>query len=167
MNFRDTLVTCQSCGKQFVFTVEAQRSMADRDQEIRIPGMCDACTQRIKFGGKLHGRIKWFSMEKGYGFIIADSGSDIFVHRNSILQDEDGFMDSLPENCRQRAWDLLRDRAGDIDAFVPVSRFYGRQMGERLGLDKEKIHVVHTGIEPDRYPARQAPPDPPAIAPRR
>ena len=81
----------------------------------------------------------------------------------SILQDEEGFLDSLPDNCRERAWDLLRDRARDIDAFVPVSRFYGQQMGKRLGLDDGKIHVVHTGIEPDRYPARGASPETPAI----
>jgi len=81
----------------------------------------------------------------------------------SVLQDEDGFLDSLPDSCRQRAWDLLCHRAGDIDAFVPVSRFYGRQMQRRLGLDERKIHVVHTGVEPERYPAREAPPEPAAI----
>lgn len=28
------------------------------------------------------GKIKWFSTEKGYGFIEQDSGSDLFVHVN-------------------------------------------------------------------------------------
>lgn len=31
------------------------------------------------------GRVKWFSAEKGYGFIEPQDGSkDVFVHRNSV-----------------------------------------------------------------------------------
>lgn len=31
------------------------------------------------------GRVKWFSSEKGYGFIEPKDGSkDVFVHRNSV-----------------------------------------------------------------------------------
>ncbi|MFQ6104045.1 MAG: cold-shock protein [Candidatus Glassbacteria bacterium] len=30
------------------------------------------------------GRVKWFSNQKGYGFITTDSGSDVFVHHNEI-----------------------------------------------------------------------------------
>jgi CspA family cold shock protein len=30
------------------------------------------------------GTVKWYSSEKGYGFIEQESGDDVFVHRNDI-----------------------------------------------------------------------------------
>jgi|SaaInl7_135m_RNA_FD_contig_31_396358_length_360_multi_11_in_0_out_0_1 cold shock protein len=30
------------------------------------------------------GTVKWFSTEKGYGFIEQESGSDLFVHQNDV-----------------------------------------------------------------------------------
>ena len=33
------------------------------------------------------GTVKWFSNQKGYGFIASDSGSDVFVHHSVIQSD--------------------------------------------------------------------------------
>jgi CspA family cold shock protein len=33
------------------------------------------------------GTVKWFSNEKGYGFIARDNGDDVFVHFSAITMD--------------------------------------------------------------------------------
>lgn len=101
MNYRDTLVTCSECGKQYVFTVEQQRKLADRGLEVVPPDLCGSCTQPTPQatyeGGQLHGQIKWFNPDKGYGFLVQDDGSELFVHRSGVVPTSDGSPVTLAE----------------------------------------------------------------------
>ncbi|NLW41530.1 MAG: cold shock domain-containing protein [Tissierellia bacterium] len=35
----------------------------------------------------MNGTVKWFSAEKGYGFITTEDGQDIFAHFSQIVKD--------------------------------------------------------------------------------
>jgi CspA family cold shock protein len=96
-NYRDTIVTCRECGKRIFFTVEKQRQLAERGEDVTPPEMCSECLARIKYGGKLHGRIKWFDAGKGFGFLAEDSGEEIFVHCSGVRPNEEGGLPTLED----------------------------------------------------------------------
>jgi CspA family cold shock protein len=122
MNFRDTPVTCQECGKRYIFTVEMQRKIVGRGEEVKIPELCFDCTQRVKYGGKLHGRIKWFSLEKGWGFVVQDDGSEIFVHRDGVPLTEAGSLPPLNDG-QEVLYNILETPRGP--QAVQVSLYQG------------------------------------------
>jgi CspA family cold shock protein len=87
--FADKVLQCGDCGTQFVFTVTEQRQMAESGQPVSDPELCPKCRQKgpttMAASGRQRGQVKWFSRQKGYGFIIVEgSGEEIFVHRTSL-----------------------------------------------------------------------------------
>lgn len=44
-------------------------------------------TSRNGSHGQLHGKVKWFNPKKGFGFITAENGDEVFVHYKSIEGD--------------------------------------------------------------------------------
>ena len=79
------------------------------------------------------------------------------------LQGEDAFLDSLPEPYREHCWQLVRERAADVDRFVAPSRYYNALMQERLRLAPEKIIVIYNGIDLDGFEPATAPTDSPTV----
>lgn len=65
----------------------------------------------------MFGRVKWFSKQKGYGFIEKENGGDVFVHFSSILGD--GFR--TLEEGQAVEFDITQGPRGEQAANVMVS----------------------------------------------
>jgi glycosyltransferase involved in cell wall biosynthesis len=67
------------------------------------------------------------------------------------LQSEDIFLDALEEPHRERCLSLIRERGAEVDSFIAVSTFYAGYAERVLGLPREKIHVVLSGVPLDGH----------------
>jgi CspA family cold shock protein len=110
MNFRDKALTCAVCGKRFVFTVTEQRRLFDAGQEIHDPTDCPTCRLRDPDTGRWSGRIKWFSYEKGYGFIVKPNSDEVFFHRSQVV---DTALESLQEGAAVTFEEVATDRGAE------------------------------------------------------
>jgi len=77
------------------------------------------------------GRVKWFSPEKGYGFILTDPDTEVFVHHTQI--ECDGF-------CMLHAGEHVEFE------LVDTSRGWQARHVRRLGFDRP------ADSEPDTQP---------------
>lgn len=57
----------------------------------------------------VQGTVKWFNDKKGYGFIVADNGQDVFVHHTAI--EGEGYK-SLKEGEKVQ-FDIVKGPKGD------------------------------------------------------
>lgn len=126
MVYRDVMVTCASCGKDFVYRVEEQRKQTARGEELAPPDLCPSCRGEspaeyrpepkqerapkpapraeekveatVALGpGPHEGIVKWYDTEKGYGFVAHPDGEEIFFHRTGIAPGEKpSFADGTP-----------------------------------------------------------------------
>lgn len=67
------------------------------------------------------------------------------------LQDEDVWIDAMRPTYVQKLWDLLSEKAEDVDAFFSVSSYFSKVMQQKMRIPERKIHVVPVGIEPELY----------------
>ena len=79
------------------------------------------------------------------------------------LQDEHTWLDAMPDPHRRRCWEVLSNKARDVDTFIAVSDWYAKEMSTRMSIPRDRIVVVPAGIELDGIEPASAPVDPPVI----
>lgn len=62
------------------------------------------------------------------------------------LQGEEPYLDALPAEHREPVWQLMTERAADVDAWIAPSRWSADRMMARLKIEPERMHVVYDGI---------------------
>lgn len=73
------------------------------------------------------------------------------------LSGEDLFIEQTPQPWRGRIWELVRERAGDVDRFVALNRFYADFMAARMDVEPERVEVMPHGVDLEVFP--DTPPD--------
>lgn len=89
----------------------------------------------------------------------ATTGARLFC----TLQDEDVWIDSMREPYRSRAWQLMSERAADIERFFVVSRHFAAIARDRMGLASERIVINPIGIDLTGYETAPLDFNPPTI----
>ena len=101
------------------------------------------------------GTVKWFNAEKGFGFITAETGEDVFVHFSEIkmngfkvLQEGEKVQFDLAETPKgtlaqnvtviEEEWDMLKDKLQDF--------YHTKNEGKRILEQYEKIFANATKV---------------------
>ncbi|MGD8830192.1 MAG: cold shock domain-containing protein [Pseudomonadales bacterium] len=68
--------------------VAAGKRPAPREAQPRKPSSPATPQPSPESGERESGTVKWFNRSKGFGFIVRESGEEIFVHQRSIRAEE-------------------------------------------------------------------------------
>ena len=101
------------------------------------------------------------SMQLGMARLLAERCGPPVVCQ---LSGEDLFLEKLVPPFYDQARALLRERAGDVHAFVAINRYYADFMADYLAVDRGKVHVVRHGLRLDGHGRRiERRPDEPRV----
>lgn len=74
------------------------------------------------------------------------------------LSGEDIFLEKLSPPYYEQARTLLRERAGDCNAFVSLNEYYAHFMSDYLNVEPGRVHVIPHGLDLQGHaPAAEAP----------
>jgi glycosyltransferase involved in cell wall biosynthesis len=79
------------------------------------------------------------------------------------LQDENEWVDLMGHDYQKKVWNLMAEKAADVDLFVTASQYYADKAKEKLKLPGDRIRVIHGGIDLEGYEKSALPLDPPVI----
>ena len=101
------------------------------------PGRADGADQDASEISEIHGRVKWFDMIKGYGFLVqGEGGPDVMIHL-SVLRDAG----------------IARIREGSTVRCEAIRRAKGLQALRVLDLDESTAMPIDLGPRPGEVPA--------------
>lgn len=83
----------------------------------------------------------WMTFPAGME-IKARTGKPLVLHVHSLSYDRSG-----PE-ARGRIFEIEKKAMEAADLIIPVSNYTGTICSEHYGIDEEKIHPVHNGVDP-------------------
>jgi glycosyltransferase involved in cell wall biosynthesis len=87
--------------------------------------------------------------------------SELNVPIVCMLQGEHAYVESMQEAPRKAVWELMAERAKEVDLFVAPSRYFADLMNEKLKVPESRIKVIYNGIDLTGYtPATSNPPRP-------
>ena len=67
------------------------------------------------------------------------------------LQDEDVWVDAMQPAFQDKIWNLMGNKAKDVDLFISVSKFFSDVMQKRMNLPEEKVKSLYLGVDPGDY----------------
>ncbi|MFC2141057.1 glycosyltransferase family 4 protein [Acidobacteriota bacterium] len=79
------------------------------------------------------------------------------------LQDENEWIDLMEESYQEKIWNIMAERAEDVDFFVTASQYYSEKSQKQLGILGDKIKVIYGGVNLEGYEVSSLPFDPPVI----
>ena len=67
------------------------------------------------------------------------------------LQDEDVWVNAMDENFKKKTWNLMKEKARDVDIFFSVSEYYAKVMQPLLDIPEKKLRIQPITIDPADY----------------